>query len=94
MSASFEAEVMKASEPVVVDFWAQWCRPCHMIAPSLEETALEMRGEAKIAKLNMDDNLRVISRLGVRSAPTLMAFKDGELVARKTGAGSKSQLAR
>ncbi|MGD0639588.1 MAG: thioredoxin [Roseiarcus sp.] len=92
--ASFEAEVIRASEPVVVEFWAEWCAPCRAMAPALDELAAEMRGKAKIAKFQMDDNPNVVSRLGVRSAPTLMIFKGGQPIAVKRGAGSKRELER
>jgi thioredoxin 1 len=92
--ASFEAEVMRADEPVVVEFWAEWCAPCKAMAPALDQLAVELGGRAKIAKLQMDDNLEVVSRIGVRSAPTLMIFKAGEPIAMRVGALSKPELAR
>jgi len=92
--ASFEAEVSQAREPVLVEFWAEWCAPCKAMAPALDELAVELSGKAKIAKLQMDDNPKVVSRIGVRSAPTLMIFKAGEPVAMRVGAASKPELAR
>jgi thioredoxin 1 len=92
--ASFEAEVTRASEPVVVEFWAEWCAPCKAMAPALDQLAIELSGRAKIAKLQMDDNPKVVSRIGVRSAPTLMIFKAGEPIALRVGAASKPELAR
>jgi thioredoxin 1 len=92
--ANFDVDVLKSSEPVVVDFWAEWCGPCRMIGPSLEEIAGEMKGKVKIVKLNIDENPAVASKLGIRSIPTLMMFKDGKLAAQKTGAAPKSELVR
>lgn len=90
--ASFEADVINSSEPVVVDFWAEWCGPCKMIGPSLEEISNEMAGKVKITKLNVDENPGVSGKLGIRSIPTLMLFKDGKLAAQKVGAAPKGEL--
>ena len=90
--ANFDAEVLKSSEPVVVDFWAEWCGPCKMIGPSLEEIAKEMGGKVKIAKVNVDENPGISGKLGIRSIPTLMLFKDGKLASQKVGAAPKSEL--
>ena len=92
--ASFDVDVLKSTQPVVVDFWAEWCGPCKMIAPALEEIAGELKGKVKIVKFNVDENPKIASQLGIRSIPTLMVFKGGERVATKTGAGPKSELSR
>jgi thioredoxin 1 len=90
--SSFDADVLKSSTPVVVDFWAEWCGPCKMIGPSLEEIAKELGPRAKIVKINIDENPDVPSKYGVRGIPTLMVFKDGKLAATKVGAAPKNQL--
>jgi thioredoxin 1 len=89
---TFEDEVLKSSEPVLVDYWAEWCGPCKMIAPILDEIASEYTGKIKVAKLNIDDNPQTPPKYGIRGIPTLMLFKDGNVEATKVGALSKSQL--
>ena len=89
---SFEEDVLKSGEPVLVDYWADWCGPCKMIAPVLDEIAGEYQGRVKVAKLNIDENPNTPPRYGIRGIPTLMLFKDGEVEATKVGAVSKSQL--
>jgi len=89
---SFEQEVLQSSNPVLVDYWADWCGPCKMIAPVLDEIADEYDGKVRIAKLNIDENPDTPPRYGIRGIPTLMLFKQGEVEATKVGAVSKSQL--
>ncbi len=89
---SFESEVLSSSLPVVVDFWAAWCGPCKMIAPSLDEISKELDGKVTIAKVNIDDNPMTPSKFGVRGIPTMMIFKDGKLVSTQVGAMAKNRI--
>jgi thioredoxin 1 len=91
--ANFEAEVLQSDSPVLVDFWAEWCGPCKMIGPILEEIVQEYQGRIKVSKLNIDDNQNTPPRYGIRGIPTLMLFKNGNVEATKVGAVSKTQLA-
>ncbi|MCW7540800.1 thioredoxin TrxA [Aquabacterium sp. A7-Y] len=90
--ASFDADVLQADKPVLVDYWAEWCGPCKMIAPILDEVAKDYGGRLNIAKMNVDENREVPAKFGIRGIPTLMLFKDGQLAATKVGALSKAQL--
>ena len=90
--ATFDTEVLKSSSPVVVDFWAEWCGPCRMIAPALEEIAGAMGDKVKIVKLNVDENPATAAKFGIMSIPTLMLFKNGELASRQVGAAPKQKL--
>ena len=90
---TFEQEVLQSQTPVLVDYWAEWCGPCKMIAPALDQIASEYAGRLKVAKLNIDENQATPPKYGIRGIPTLMLFKNGNLEATKVGALSKSQLA-
>ncbi len=91
--ASFEADVLKSDLPVLVDYWAEWCGPCKMITPILDEMANTYVGKLQIAKMNVDENRDVPAKFGIRGIPTLMVFKGGQLAATKVGAMSKAQMA-
>ena len=90
--ASFQGDVLQADKPVLVDYWAEWCGPCKMIAPILDDLAKDYDGRVQIAKMNVDENREVPAQFGIRGIPTLMLFKGGELVATKVGAMPKAQL--
>ncbi|MFM2448796.1 MAG: hypothetical protein RIS44_1246 [Pseudomonadota bacterium] len=90
--ASFDADVLQADRPVLVDYWAEWCGPCKMIAPILDDVAEQYGDKIQIAKMNVDENRDVPAKFGIRGIPTLMIFKDGQLAATKVGALSKAQL--
>ncbi len=90
--ASFDTDVLQSSQPVLVDYWAEWCGPCKMIAPILDEVASAYDGKLQIAKMNVDENRDIPAKFGIRGIPTLMLFKNGQLAATKVGALNKSQL--
>ncbi len=90
--ATFEADVLKSAQPILVDYWAEWCGPCKMIAPILDEVSAAYAGKLNIAKMNVDENREIPAKFGIRGIPTLMLFKDGQLAATKVGALSKAQL--
>ena len=90
--SNFDADVIKSEKPALVDFWAEWCGPCNMIAPFLDEAATEYADKMSVVKLNVDESPNIAAKFGIRSIPTLMLFKDGAVQAQKVGAFSKSQL--
>ena len=90
--ATFDSDVLKSDKPVLVDFWAEWCGPCRMIGPSLEDISKEMDGKLKVVKVNIDENPTTPTRYGVRSIPTLLLFKNGQVAATKIGAEPKQKL--
>jgi thioredoxin 1 len=90
--STFETEVLKSGSPVVVDFWAEWCGPCKMIAPALDEISSSLGDKVKIVKLNVDENPQIAAKYGIMSIPTLMIFKNGELASRQVGAAPKQKL--
>ena len=90
--ATFEVDVLQSQTPVLVDYWAEWCGPCKMIAPILDEVAGAYQGKLQIAKMNVDENREIPAKYGIRGIPTLMLFKNGQLAATKVGAMSKAQL--
>ena len=90
--ATFDKDVLKSDKPVLLDFWAEWCGPCKMIAPILQEVASSQRGKIRVAKLNVDDNSATAAKFNIRSIPTLLLFKKGALIAQKVGAVSQSHL--
>ncbi len=90
--ATFEADVLKSAQPILVDYWAEWCGPCKQIAPILDEVSVSYEGKLHIAKMNVDENREIPAKFGIRGIPTLMLFKDGQLAATKVGALNKTQL--
>lgn len=90
--ATFEDEVLHSAQPILVDYWAEWCGPCKMIAPILDEVSVSYAGKLQVAKMNVDENREIPAKFGIRGIPTLMLFKEGKLAATKVGALSKAQL--